>query len=67
MVSFKKKSVKKAKGYRLKPSTHRLITKLSQLLEADQDEVISKACRKYYRDIRKIETERSCCSEINNY
>lgn len=52
MPSFKRKSNKTAKGYRLKPSTHRLINKLSEFLLADHDEVISKACRKLYKELK---------------
>jgi hypothetical protein len=57
MTSFKKKSRKTAKGYRLKPETHKLINKLCELLEADQDEVISKACRKIYKEVSKTVIE----------
>ena len=59
------KTVKRTRGYRLKPATHRLISKLSEMLEADQDEVISKACRKYYGEVRKIIAGRSYQTKIN--
>lgn len=47
----KPKSVKKAKGYRLKPATHKLIDKLQVMLNADQDKVISDACKLLYKEL----------------
>lgn len=51
MQYFKKKSTKISKGYRLKPSTHKFIFRIQELISGDQDEAIAKACRKYYRDL----------------
>ena len=53
MVYYKKKSVKISKGYRLKPSTHKIIYKIQALINGDQDEAIAKACRKYYTELKK--------------
>ena len=47
-----KKSNKKSKGYRLKTSTHRLIDKMQEILQCSQDEVITTACRNYYKEIK---------------
>lgn len=51
MPSFKKRSSKIPKGYRLKPSTHKLINTLSEILRADYDAVITKACKKMYKEL----------------
>jgi hypothetical protein len=48
----KPKSIKIAKGYRLKPATHKLIDKLQIILNADQDKVISDACKLLYKELR---------------
>jgi hypothetical protein len=45
---------KRSKGYRLKISTHKLIDKMQEMLQCSQDEVITDACKKYYREIKKI-------------
>lgn len=47
------KHIKTSKGYRLKVSTHKLIDKLQFMLEADQDTVITKACRMLYNELKK--------------
>jgi hypothetical protein len=52
MVYIKQKPEKVSKGYRLKPSTHKLIDKLQVMLKADQDTVVTKACKMLYRDIK---------------
>jgi hypothetical protein len=53
MKFFKKKSVKISKGYRLKPSTHKLIYKIQELISGDQEMAVGNACRKYYRELKK--------------
>lgn len=50
----KPKSLKKAKGYRLRPETHKLIDKLQIKLKADQDEVITRACEMLYAELKLI-------------
>jgi hypothetical protein len=49
---IKQKPEKIAKGYRLKPSTHKLIDKLQVMLSADQDTVITKACKLLYKELK---------------
>lgn len=53
----KLKPAKTSKGYRLKISTHKLIDKLQVILNADQDTVITKACRFFYKEIKKNQFE----------
>jgi hypothetical protein len=38
-----------ARGYRLKPSTHRLIKKIQTELNLSQDKIISKAVKVFYK------------------
>ena len=49
---IKKKIVKTAKGYRLRPKTHELINKMRLILQTDVDTVISKACRMLYKELK---------------
>jgi hypothetical protein len=51
MTFYKKKINKVPKGYRLKPSTHKLINKIQEIIQADQDKAISSACRMFYREL----------------
>jgi len=51
-ITVKKKPDKKSKGYRLKNSTHKLIDKMQEILQCSQDEIITTACRKYYKEIK---------------
>jgi len=37
-----------AKGYRLKPETHKLIAKLQRKIKGTKDEAISRACSAFY-------------------
>jgi len=53
VLIIKHKSEKTSKGYRLKVSTHRLIDKIQTIMKADQDKVITTACRKLYKELRK--------------
>jgi len=53
MKFFKKKSVKISKGYRLKPSTHKIIYKIQELISGDQEMAVGNACRKYYHELKK--------------
>jgi hypothetical protein len=50
---FKKKVIKISKGYRLKPSTHKLIYKIQELISGDQEMAVGNACRRYYRELKK--------------
>ena len=47
------KSNKKTRGYRLKPETHKLISKIQKILNSDQDEAIAAACGTFYRELQK--------------
>ena len=47
------KSNKKTRGYRLKPETHKLISKIQKMLNSDQDEAIAGACYMYYAELKK--------------
>lgn len=42
-----------SKGYRLKPSTHRVVKKIQIQLNSTQDKVISSALRLYYSHLKK--------------
>ncbi len=54
MVLIRKIKTKKySKGYRLKNTTHKLIDKIQIILNADQDTVITKACEKLYKELKK--------------
>ena len=53
-IAAKKISGKKSKGYRLKISTHKLIDKMQEIMQCSQDDVITNACRKYYKEVKKI-------------
>lgn len=55
LISKQKKvsTAKTSKGYRLKISTHKLIDKIQLMLSADQDTVITKACRLLYKELNK--------------
>jgi len=55
MYYLNRKAEKISKGYRLKPSTHRLVFKIQAMLGSNQDMVISCACRKYYNELVKKE------------
>jgi len=47
----KPKEQKKARGYRLKPSTHNMIAEIQKLLKCDQDKAIYEACKKFYDEL----------------
>lgn len=42
-----KKNTTVAKGYRLKPQTHKLIKKIQKKLNGSQEEIISEALKNY--------------------
>jgi hypothetical protein len=51
MSYLKKKIIKISKGYRLKPSTHKIIYRIQELISGDQEMAVGNACRKYYREL----------------
>lgn len=56
VLILKRKTEKTAKEYRLKRSTHRLIDKMQVIMKADQDTVITKACKLLYKDLEDKKT-----------
>jgi hypothetical protein len=53
VLIIKRKPEKIAKGYRLKKTTHKLIDKIQMIMKADQDTVITKACKMLYKQLAK--------------
>jgi len=54
-----------ARGYRLKASTHKLIKKVQEELNLNQDKVILRAVKMYYKSIKTSrEIHREIHSEI---
>jgi len=51
----KKKNESIARGYRLKPETHRLIKQVKDNLRASHDKILSDALKSYYFDQKKIQ------------
>ena len=52
-ISVNNKSKKRTRGYRLKPSTHRLILKIQKILKSDQDEAITASCSMFLTELKK--------------
>jgi hypothetical protein len=51
---MKKKSEKKiAKGYRLKPATHKIIRDIRYLLRGDLDYALNTACTQFLKEIKQ--------------
>lgn len=53
--TMRKVQVKTSRGYRLKPSTHRLIKSLEEITQTDSDKVLEASCTLYYRKLFRIE------------
>jgi hypothetical protein len=51
-INKKIKFEKISKGYRLKASTHKLIDRMQKLMNANQDTIITKACRMLYKELQ---------------
>ncbi len=47
-----KKEKKISRGYRLKPSTHKLLADIQEKLRTDADTVIHSACIMFFKKIR---------------
>jgi hypothetical protein len=47
-----RKNITIAKGYRLKPQTHKLIKKIQKQLKGSQEEIISEALKSYSIKLR---------------
>jgi hypothetical protein len=56
MENGKIKSITVSKGYRLRPSTHQMISMLKAILNNSQDEVISRAIGNLYAEIKSGNT-----------
>jgi hypothetical protein len=48
---MRKIQIKTSRGYRLKPSTHRLIRSLQEITQTDSDSVLTASCILYYKQI----------------
>ncbi len=48
MKSYRKKINKVSKGYRLKPETHKLVSKIQKSINGDRDEAVMAACIAYF-------------------
>jgi hypothetical protein len=46
-----KKAVKISRGYRLKPSTHKLIKSIEVITDYDTDTIISNSCRLFLKTV----------------
>lgn len=55
LKKMRKVQIKTSRGYRLKPSTHRLIKSLEEITQTDSDKVLEASCTLYYRKIFRIE------------
>ncbi|HEY3250880.1 MAG TPA: hypothetical protein VGK25_07150 [Ignavibacteria bacterium] len=53
-----------SKGYRLKPSTHKLIKKLQQLLNTSQDAVISSSVKLFHKGLRNNEKKHNSTNNL---
>lgn len=49
---------KTAKGYRLKPETHKMIRNIQNLLRGDLDHAINTACKKFLNELRQNNNQR---------
>lgn len=52
-----KKNRKISKGYRLRPQTHRLISKVQKLLKGDYDDALWLLCNEYITKINNYKRE----------
>ncbi len=57
MKTFRKKSNKISKGYRLKPETHKLVNMIQRSINGDRDEAVMAACRAYFNSIQLNDSE----------
>ncbi len=64
VLIIKSKTEKIAKGYRLKKTTHKLIDKLQMVMQADQDTVITKACKMLYKQLECSADKKKAISSL---
>lgn len=57
MKTYRKKSNKVSKGYRLKPETHKMVYLIQRSINGDRDEAVTAACRAYFNSIELNESE----------
>jgi hypothetical protein len=50
-----KKTVKISRGYRLKPSTHKLIKSLESIAALDTDTILSNSCKLFLKTLMQNE------------
>ena len=48
---MRKIQIKTSRGYRLKPSTHKMIRSLQEITQSDSDSVLTASCILYYKQI----------------
>ena len=52
-IQIMKKAKKIAKGYRLKPETHRMIRQIQKHVRGSLDDSINLACKRFLNEIKK--------------
>lgn len=53
-----------SKGYRLKPDTHEKINRIKNILNADSDNAINKACEKLLNEIERNSNNKTIKGEL---
>lgn len=53
------------KGYRLRPSTHKLIKRLQRLMNTSQDAIISKSVRLFAKGTKKLNSKNNLITNFN--
>jgi len=61
-----KKAVKISRGYRLKPSTHKLIKSIEAITDYDTDTIISSSCKLFLKTIAYNEKTQIINKSNNN-
>lgn len=64
VLILKNKTAKTSKGYRLNVSTHKLIDKMQLILKADQNTIITKACKMLYKEL--VSNDKPVKAKIKN-
>jgi hypothetical protein len=59
VIQMKKKPIKYSKGYRLRPETHELISRIQRRLDTSSDSVLFNACREYYIKIKSKKSDKT--------
>lgn len=61
-----KKQIRVARGYRLLPKTHKKITKIQALLNADSEEAISTVCMFFLKNYKNVLPDQAGKSKPEN-